>query len=173
MQLQRVRDNTYEVVGCGCFFGGDTESLAQASGQILHVLMATYPGHHLKVHGYKSVDKNGIGRPVFHIVHLDFDQTGSNWGMALHGNRFYSSSQMQKEVVTMFGEWLERAYLKRGAATGEEVSRVDGIPDKNHANHRKEIDVQQLIDAGMKAAQENPNLLAEKQERIEPWRLTG
>jgi len=160
----------------GCWFGGDTKSLAEASHQILHILMTVYPGHHLDVYGFKSEDKHGVKHSVFRILHLDFEQRGSCWGMVLKGNQFFSASHMQLEVTRKFGEWLERAYLARGKATGDEIKKVDGVPEKNHANRqKKDIDIQKLIDVGMQAAQENPNLLEEvkKQERTQPWRSTG
>ena len=107
-------------------------------------------------------------------MHLDFEQNGSCWGMILKGNQFFSASHMQLEVTRKFGEWLERAYLKRGASQGEEIKKVDGVPDKNHV--KKELDIPALIDAGRKAAQENPQAienLKQKMERTTPWRPTG
>lgn len=159
----------------GCWFGGDTKSLAEASYQILHILMTVYPRHHLDVYGFKSLDKNGVQHSVFRIMHLDFEQRGSCWGMILKGNSFYSASHMQSEVISKFGEWLERAYLKRGASQGVEIKKVDGVPDRNHAHRKKELDIAALIEVGRKAAHENPKALeAIKQvERTEPWRQTG
>jgi hypothetical protein len=156
----------------GCWFGGDTKSLAQASYQILHILMTTYPGHHVDVYGFKSEDKGGGKHSVFRIMHLDFEQRGSCWGMILKGNSFYSASHMQTEVISKFGEWLERAYLKRGASQEVEIKKVDGVPEKNQ---KKELDIASLIEAGRKEAQENPLALEiiKQQERNKPWRPTG
>lgn len=133
-----------------CYFGGDTDDLEDGAKQILHIIMTCYPGHNVKVWGYTS--------GVFHITHLDFEQIGGNWGMALKGQQFFSASHMQSEVVRKFGEWLERANLKRGAANGDEVTRVEGVPEKNHANlpqQKKEINVDALIEAGRQYAHEN------------------
>ena len=157
----------------GCWFGGDTKSLAQAAYQILHILMTTYPGHHVDVYGFKSEDKNGGKHSVFRIMHLDFEQSGSCWGMILKGNSFYSASHMQVEVISKFGEWLERAYLKRGASQGEDIKKVDGVPDRNHA--KKELDIPALIEAGRKAAQDNPQAIENLKQKMEStvWRPTG
>lgn len=176
MQVEQVSPNQFEVVGMGCYFGGHNKSLAEAAGQILHVLMAAYPGHHLNVFGFYSQDKWGNNRSVFHIVHLDFSQRGSNWGMSLHGNKFYSASHMHKEVVTMFGEWLERANLARGKSTGDEIKKVEGVPEKNHADIvPEEKSVLELAEIGMKAIQEGtaPVELVKQQERTGPWRPIG
>lgn len=131
-----------------CYYGGDSKDLVEASAQILHILMTVYPGHNVKVYGHPG---------VFHITHLDFEQTGGNWGMALKSGRFYSSSHMQSEVVRKFGEWLERANLRRGAANGDEIIKVEGVPDKNHANRPKtEIDIETLIDKGKQFLRDKP-----------------
>jgi hypothetical protein len=134
-----------------CYWGGDTDDLEDGAKQILHILMTVYPGHNVKVWGYKS--------GVFHITHLDFEQSGSNWGMALKGQQFYSASHMQSEVIRNFGEWLERAKLKRGAATDDEPHIVDGVPIKNHAKIPKpkaELDIPALVDAGKAFLRDNP-----------------
>ena len=131
-----------------CYYGGDTTDLEEGAKQILHIVMTCYPGHNVKVWGYNS--------GVYFITHLDFEQVGGNWGMALKGRQFFSASHMQSEVVRKFGEWLERANLRRGKATDDEIVKVEGVPDKNHANApKKELDVEKLIDAGKKYAQEN------------------
>lgn len=161
----------------GCWFGGDTKSLAEASYQILHIINTVYPGHHVDVYGFRSADKNGGKHSVFRIMHLDFEQAGSCWGMILKGNQFFSASHMQLEVTNKFGEWLERAYLKRGASQGDEIKKVDGVPERNHANReKKELDIAALIESGRKAAHENPQaieILKQKMERTAPWRPTG
>jgi len=150
------------VEDCSCYFGGDSTDLVEGAGQILSVLNATYPGHHIKVYGHSG--------GVFHIVHLDFEQLGGNWGMALKGRKFYSASHMRNEVVTKFGEWLERANLKRGKANGDGIVKVEGVPERNH---REELDIPKLIEAGRKAAQENNIQIVKQEERQEPWRQTG
>ena len=160
----------------GCWFGGDNKSLAEAAHQILHIIMTVYPGHHVDVYGFKSVDKGGGKHSVFRIMHLDFAQTGSCWGMVLKGNQFFSASHMQLEVTNKFGEWLERAYLKRGASQGDEIKKVDGVPERNHSNYRPKIDIEALIEAGRKEAQENPQsleIIKQQEERTHPWRTTG
>lgn len=132
-----------------CYYGGDTKELVDASAQILHILMTTYPGHNVKVYGYNS--------GVFHITHLDFEQVGGNWGMALKGRRFFSSSHMQTEVIRQFGEWLERANLRRGAANGDEIKKVDGVPEKNHASREKpDIDIESLAVRGHEFLRDTP-----------------
>lgn len=132
-----------------CYYGGDTEDLEDGAKQILHILMTCFPGHNIKVWGYAS--------GVFHITHLDFEQVGGNWGMALKARQFYSASHMQKMVIDMFSEWLERANMRRGRANGDEVVKVEGVPDKNHANRQKpEIDVHALIHAGREHLRDVP-----------------
>lgn len=103
-----------------CYYGGDSPDLVDGAKQILHILMTVYPGHNVKVYGYAS--------GVFHIKHLDFEQVGGGWGMALKGRQFFSASHMQSEVVRKFGEWLERAHRRRGRATGEDPTSVEGVP---------------------------------------------
>ena len=148
-----------------CQYGGDTPELVDASHQILEVIMNCYPGHNVQVYGF-----NG---GVFRILHLDFDQVGSQWGMVLKGRQFFSASHMRKEVITKFGEWLERANLIRGKANGDEenIQKVEGVPLKNHANAPKpEIDIEALIDAGQRHVRENPRpqalIEAQKEEAI-------
>jgi len=43
----------------------------------------------------------------------------------------YSASAMQREIIMMAGEWLERANLRRGRNINEdEIEYLEGAPEK-------------------------------------------
>lgn len=129
-----------------CYYGGDTDDLSDAAKQILHVIMSCYPGHNVKVWGHTS--------GCFFINHLDFEQCGGHWGMNLKAQRYYSASHMQHDIVMQFGEWLERANLRRGEANGDPIKLVDGVPLKNHAVKPEptDKDIQKYIETAIREA---------------------
>ena len=101
--------------------GIDTEHVADEpmAEQMLADLCTAYPGH-----AWFVVVKGGI----VHIKDLDLND---KWGMCLHYSQVKGDAKERKrDVLRAAGEFLERANLKRGAATGQTVRHVDGIPDK-------------------------------------------
>lgn len=110
---------------------GATKSQEAEADAILDALNTAYPGHPWWVHVYEG---------GFAIKHLDFD---GNWGMRAKFSQFgYSASALKREVIMKAGEWLERAYLKRGPAVeGQEIVRVDGVPEK------KKVEMDVVVDA--------------------------
>ena len=43
---------------------------------------------------------------------------------------------MKREIIMKAGEWLERAGLVRGRANGDEIQRVEGVPEKYQPNQK-------------------------------------
>jgi hypothetical protein len=99
---------------------GDTEALEkEAQWMAFQVLAPAYPGHYFSVRAYEG---------GFFIRDLRYPV---NWGMNCPtANKFASSSEYKKKVVMLFGEWLERANQRRGLIESEEVTHVEGVPDK-------------------------------------------
>lgn len=119
---------------------GATQSQRDLAHLILDVLTVAYPGHPWAVRVYG--DNSGGG---FFIRHLDFP---SNWGMNQPKAHLYgSSSEMQRDVIMRAGEWLERANLKRGPANGDEIVRVEGVPER-YQPHRPPIVAEAVVVGG-------------------------
>lgn len=98
---------------------GRTEAQASEAEKVMAILCAAYPGHPWAV----RVDDG-----IIFIRHLLF---GANWGMNLKVKEAdYSASYMKKKIILLAGEWLERAGLVRGRENGDEIVRVEGVPDQ-------------------------------------------
>ena len=94
--------------------------------QVLGILCAAYPGHPWSVR---------VDQGIIFIRHLEFGLNG--WGMNCKVNRLnHDAAVLKKEIVMMAGEFLERAGLVRGRANGDEIIRVEGVPEK-YQPHRK------------------------------------
>lgn len=105
---------------------GDTKLQEAESAKVLAILCAAYPGHPWAV-----TVKGGV---IF-IRHL---QLGSNWGMNVKfANVSHDAAVLKREVIMMAGEWLERAGLVRGRENGDEIYRVEGVPEKYQPRHAK------------------------------------
>ena len=88
-------------------------SLAKDIAETLH---SFYPGHLWAVN---------VTGGVVQIKNL---YISDKYGMVIHYNNIKGDAAARKKKVKMAaGEFLERAYMKRGAYTGEAVKRVDGI----------------------------------------------
>ena len=106
-------------------YEGDTQALEDDAKAIVSLLWHCYP-----YHPWSVTCKRGL---IF-IRHLDFTRT---WGMALRVSELdHDAAVMKKKIITLAGEWLERAALKRGAYDSDQESyRVEGIPEK-HQPHQ-------------------------------------
>lgn len=107
-------------------YEGDTPALEDDAKGILSLLWASYPGHPWSVR---------CMRGLIFIRHMDFP---TNWGMALRVSEVdHDIAVMQKKIVMLAGEWLERANLKRGRyEDGNDFYRVEGVPDDDQPKTR-------------------------------------
>ncbi len=53
------------------------------------------------------------------------------YGMLMHVSKIDDAGLLRKKIIRMGGEFLERANLVRGRASGEMARRVDGAPDRH------------------------------------------
>lgn len=98
---------------------GDSEPALTLAGDILDYVYQAYSGYRWFVQ---------VKSGVIFIRELSFP---NNWGMVRKLRETdFSASNLKHDVVMSAGEWLERARLKRGLATGEATKRVDGVPEK-------------------------------------------
>ena len=98
---------------------GATQAQEDEARDILDVLTLAYPGHPWGVRVYEG---------GFFIRHLDFP---SNWGMNCKSRNFaHDAAVLKREIIMKAGEWLERANLRRGRSNGDEIGRVEGVPEK-------------------------------------------
>jgi hypothetical protein len=98
--------------------GGTKQQEADAQ-TVLEILCSVYPGHPWAT----RVD----GGVVF-IKHLEL---GNNWGMVKKFSEInHDATRFKKEIIMAAGEFLERAGLVRGRANGDEIIKVEGLPDK-------------------------------------------
>ena len=141
MEVDRSPDGTFYDSGEYIMFEeGATQAQRDEARMILEALDAAYPGHPWAVRVYG--DETGGG---FFIKHLDFP---ANWGMNQPKAHLYgSSSEMKRDVILKAGEWLERANLRRGRATGDEIMRVDGVPEKYQPNRPLIVDAIEIVSA--------------------------
>lgn len=99
---------------------GRTTAQEADAEKVLGILCDVYPGHPWAV----RVD----GGCIF-IRHLEL---GNNWGMNVKYNKVnHDAAVFKKEIIMKAGEWLERAGLVRGRANGDEIIRVEGIPERD------------------------------------------
>jgi hypothetical protein len=100
-------------------YRGDTDALAEDAKGILSLLWNTYPGHPWHVE---------CKRGIIFIKYLEFD---SPWGMSTKVSNFdHDAAVLKKRIVMAAGEWLERAGIKRGRYEEQEITRVEGVPEK-------------------------------------------
>jgi hypothetical protein len=98
---------------------GGTKSEEADAHKVLEILCEAYPGH-----PWATRVEGGC---IF-IRHLEL---GNNWGMnAKFKNITHDATRFKKEIIMMAGEFLERAGLVRGRANGDEIHRVEGLPEK-------------------------------------------
>lgn len=105
---------------------GATPAQEDEAKRILGALCGIYPGHPWAVRVYEG---------GFFIRHLAFP---SNWGMNCKYKNFgHSAAVLNREIILMAGEWLERANMVRGRYDADqEIMRVEGVPEK-HQPHQK------------------------------------
>ena len=113
--------------------GSDKLKQSEAD-QVLAVLCSVYPGHPWAV----KVD----GGVVF-IRHLEL---GNNWGMNTKWKDInHDAGVFKREIIMKAGEFLERAGLVRGRANGDEIVRVEGIPEKYQPHQKLDDDVAVIV----------------------------
>lgn len=99
--------------------GGNTLGEHEAE-EVLKVLCAAYPGHPWAVRSDQGI--------IF-IRHLEFGNHG--WGMCVKWKDVAHDAAVKKrEIIMAAGEFLERAGLVRGRENGDEIIRVEGVPEK-------------------------------------------
>jgi hypothetical protein len=104
---------------------GGTKQEEADSHHVLEILCSAYPGH-----PWATRVEGGV---VF-IKHLEF---GTNWGMCKKFSDIsHDAAVFKKEIIMAAGEFLERAGLVRGRATGDEIVRVEGVPEKDQPKTR-------------------------------------
>jgi hypothetical protein len=99
---------------------GKTGADEGIAGQAMQSLTEAYPGHpwHVNV-------RDGL----IIVKHL---RLSGKWGQIKHTTGIYSASDLKKAMVTLGGEFLERAGMRRGAPSEGEYKRiVEGIPTKD------------------------------------------
>lgn len=98
---------------------GRTDAQASEAEKIMHLLTTVYPGHPWAVR---------VDQGIIFIRHLEF---GSNWGMNLKTAKFdHDAAVLNKKIVMLAGEWLERAGLRRGRWEENGGYRVEGVPER-------------------------------------------
>lgn len=98
---------------------GATQAQEDEAEMILGVLSTVYPGYPWAVRVYDG---------GFFIRNLELP---SNWGMNCKYETFsHDAAVLKREIVMKAGEFLERANLKRGRNNGDEIKRVEGVPDE-------------------------------------------
>lgn len=99
---------------------GETGADDTLAGQVMQALTDAYPGHpwHVAV-------RDGL-------IILKHMRLSGKWAQIKHTTGIYSASELKKVMVTLGGEFLERAGMTRGEAKEGEYKRVvEGIPDKD------------------------------------------
>ena len=108
-------------------YEGETQALEDDAKAILSLLWNCYPGHPWYVHC----------RPghVF-IQYLSFRARGT-WGMSLRVTEVdHDAAVLKKKLISLAGEWLERANLKRGRyEETDDAIQVEGVPEEYKANN--------------------------------------
>lgn len=87
---------------------------------VLEMLWEKYPGHPWSAQ---------VTGGVLFIKHLGF---GKNWGMIRHLKSVdFDAAVLKRQVTMAAGEFLERANLRRAAANGEQIKRLEGVPERD------------------------------------------
>jgi hypothetical protein len=103
---------------------GDTPLQESDAHKIMELLTVAYPGHPWAVR---------VAGGVIFIRYLDPTLPG-NWGMVIKVDDVqHDAAVLKKRVIMAAGEWLERAGLKRGRENGDEIERVEGVPEPKQA----------------------------------------
>lgn len=106
-------------MGIPLFSEGSTPTLQADADYVLGVLCEIYPGHPWAVR---------VEGGVVFIKHLGL---GNNWGMNKKFNDInHDATRFKKEIIMAAGEFLERAYLRRGRNLGYRIEKVDGLQEK-------------------------------------------
>jgi hypothetical protein len=107
---------------------GSTDAQASEAEKVMHILCTAYPGHPWAVR---------VDTGIIFIRHLQFE---GSWGMNLKTREAdWSASNLKKKIILLAGEWLERAGLARGRENGDEIVRVEGLPEKDQPARQFEI----------------------------------
>lgn len=101
---------------------------------VLGELVRTYPGY-----SWLVVIQGGV-------IHVRISDWADNWGMAIHQSRVGADwPAFARHACRAAGEFLERANMRRGRATGEIAQTIEGVPDKAMARAR----LAGALDAGL------------------------
>jgi hypothetical protein len=101
------------------FSEGDSKLEEADAEKVLSILCEVYPNY-----PWATLVRGGV---VF-IRHLGL---GSNWGMVRkYKDITHDATTFKKEIIMAAGEFLERANLHRGRGNGDEIERVEGLPEK-------------------------------------------
>lgn len=105
---------------------GDSKLQELDAQKVLQILTEVYPGHPWGVH---------VRGGIIHIKHYLFGNSG--WGMTVKfADVAHDAAVLKREIIMKAGEWLERAGLVRGRENGDEIIRVEGIPEKYQPNQK-------------------------------------
>ena len=95
----------------------------------LAVLMREYPGYSWKV------DVKG-GVLFVRLLDAQLRSRRANWGMAKKLSAMdHDAAVFEKELKFMAGEFLERANLRRAWNQGEQIKRLEGLPEAMQPEH--------------------------------------
>jgi hypothetical protein len=115
---------------------GDTDAQYGEAVAIMELLTAAYPGHPWAVR---------VAGGVIFIRYLD-DRMVGNWGMAMkQKDSNHDAAVLKREVIMKAGEWLERAGLARGRSNGDEIVRVEGLPDTDQPDYVTPLPVMEKV----------------------------
>lgn len=125
----------------------ETKAQESDADKVMAILCTAYPGHPWAVSVYQGV--------IF-IRHLQLGNlTNKQYGMNIKwGDVNHDAAVLKKKVILYAGEWLERAGLKRGRENGDQIERVEGIPDE-----RKPVDLVIAKDLGELRTHARPQVI--------------
>lgn len=114
------------------FEEGDTRAQQDEAHQVLAVLCEVYPGHPWAVR---------VAGGIVFIRMLRDDGKLSGYGMNVKWHKVnHDAAVLRREIIRMAGEWLERAGLIRGRANGDEIIRVEGVPEKHQPYYKPPVE---------------------------------
>lgn len=68
------------------------------------------------------------------VVQIKISNWSDKWGMVMHMSQIaHDAAVRRKSVIRSAGEFLERANMIRGRATGEQVKSIEGVPQRHLA----------------------------------------
>jgi hypothetical protein len=104
---------------------GSTQALQSDADSVLEILCIAYPCHPWAVR---------VDGGVIFIRHLG--SPNANWGMICKVNQInHDAAVLKREVITMAGEFLERAGLARGRYDESDIVKVEGVPERFLPQH--------------------------------------